>query len=96
MLLKKYIKRHIYSPPSPIDQALNQLVKGCELAMHGALLLTIENEKLRTENQRQKRKRAQKRSYLAKGGILTGAKAQYLIKTQQESRTEAVASILGE
>jgi hypothetical protein len=56
----------------------------------------IENEKLRTKNQRQKRKRVQKRSYLARGGILTVAKAQSLIETERESRTEAVASVLGE
>ena len=60
------------------------------MAMHSAVLLVTENEKLRTKNQRQKRKRAQKRSYLAKGGILTGITAQTLIQNRESSHTEAV------
>jgi len=58
--------------------------------MHSAVLLTNENEKLRIENQRQKRKRAKWRLYISKGGILTGAEAQSLIEKEQESRTEVV------
>ena len=45
-LIKSYIKRHTHTPPSPTEQALNQLVKGCELAMHSAVILASENEKL--------------------------------------------------
>jgi hypothetical protein len=73
-LLKRYLKRRTHSPPSPTEQALGQLVKGCEMAMSSAVLLASENEKLRMENQRQKRKRAQKRTYIARGGVLSGAK----------------------
>ena len=51
-LIRRYLKRRIYSPPSPIEQALSQLVKGCEMAMLSAVLLASENEKLRIENQR--------------------------------------------
>ena len=43
------------------------------MAMSSAMLLANENEKLRMENQRQKRKRAKKRTYIAKGGVLSGA-----------------------
>jgi len=50
VLLKRYIKRRIYSPLSPTEQALNQLVKGCEIAMLSTILLASENEKLRIEN----------------------------------------------
>jgi hypothetical protein len=51
-LLKRYLRRRIYSLPSPTGQALGQLVKGCEMAMLSAVLLASENEKLRIENQR--------------------------------------------
>jgi len=95
-LLKQHLKRRTQSPPSPTDQALNQLVKGCQLAMHSALILAHENGKLREENHRQKRKRAQRRSYLTKGGILTGAEAQSLIENERISRTEAEARDRGE
>ena len=43
------------------------------MTMSSAVLLASENEKLRMENQRQKRKRAQKRTYIARGGVLSGA-----------------------
>ena len=39
-----YIKRRTTSPLSPTDTALNQLIKGCELVIHSAVLLTKENE----------------------------------------------------
>jgi hypothetical protein len=57
--------------PTPTNRALNQLVKGCQLAMNSAVLLAEENRQLRHENQRQKKKRAKKRAFIATGGILT-------------------------
>jgi hypothetical protein len=57
--------------PTLTNRALNQIVKGCQLAMNSAVLLAEENRQLRAENQRQKKKRAQKRAYIAKGGVLT-------------------------
>ena len=51
--------------------ALDQLVKGCQLAMHNAVLLAAENKQLRDENSRQKRKRAQKKKFIATRGVLT-------------------------
>jgi hypothetical protein len=69
--IKDYIKRRTKSPPSPTNLALNQLVKGCRIAMNSAVLLAEENRQLRAENQRQKKKRAKKRAYIATGGVLT-------------------------
>ena len=89
-LIKQYLKRRTQCPPSPTERALNQIVKGCELAMHGAVLLANENEKLRVENQRQKRKRVQKRSLIAKGGILSSAEAQNLIEKGEDSQMQVV------
>ena len=63
----------MHSLPSPTEQALSQLVKGCEMAMLSAVLLASENKKLYMENQRQKRKRGKKCTYIARGGILLGA-----------------------
>src|SRR5436305_13455632 len=68
--IKDYIKRRTRSPPSPTDLALNQLVKGCQMAMNSVVLLAKENRQLRIENQRQKKKRAKNRSYIAIGGVL--------------------------
>jgi hypothetical protein len=41
------------------------------MAMHNAVLLAEENKQLRTANERQKKKRALRRSYVASGGVLT-------------------------
>ena len=41
------------------------------MAMHSAVLLAEENKQLQTANERQKRKRARRRTYIAIGGILT-------------------------
>ena len=69
--IKHYIRRRTTSPPSPTDVALDQLVKGCQLAMHNAVLLAEENKQLQAANERQKRKRKKKREYIATGGVLT-------------------------
>ena len=42
------------SPSSPTKQALGQLVKGCHLAMHNAILLADEDTALRLANQKQR------------------------------------------
>jgi hypothetical protein len=57
--------------PTPTNRALDQLVKGCQLAMNSAVLLAEENRQLRGENQRQKKKRAKRRAFIATGGVLT-------------------------
>ena len=41
------------------------------MAMNSAVLLAEENRQLQSENKRQKRKRAQKKAYIARGGVLT-------------------------
>ena len=56
---------------SPSDQAFTQLLKGFETAVHERAILLAENVVLRTENQRQKRKRAQRRQTVATGGTLS-------------------------
>jgi hypothetical protein len=89
-LIKQHLRCRTQSPPSPTEQALNQLVKGCQMAMHNAVLLASQNKKLFTENQRQKRKRAQRRSYIAREGVLTGGEAQNLIEIGNNGGTAAV------
>jgi hypothetical protein len=58
--------------------------------MHSAILLAGENERLTAENGRQKRKRAQKRSYIARGGIYTAAEALELANNQLREQAEAI------
>jgi len=61
---------------SPSDPAFTQLLKGFESVVHERAILLAENAVLRTENQRQKRKRAQRRQTVATGGTLSVQNAQ--------------------
>ena len=90
-MLKRYLKRRTYSPLSLIEQALSQLVKGCEIAIVSAVLLISENKKLRIENERQKKKRAKKRTYIARGGVLSGAEGASRAQAAQEGAVERAA-----
>ena len=95
VLLRCYLKQRTHSPLSPTGQALSQLAKGCEIAMSSAVLLASENEKLCMENRRQKKKKAQRRTYIARGGVLSGAEgashAQDAQEVAQEGAAEAAA-----
>jgi hypothetical protein len=66
-----FVQRRTAGSTSPTDRAVQQLIKGCQMAMHSAVLLADENKKLRAANERQKKKRAARRSYITKGGVLT-------------------------
>jgi hypothetical protein len=59
------------------------------MAMHSAVLLTKQNELLLAENRRQKAKRAKRRTYIARGGIFTGAEAQELVEKANNNHIEA-------
>jgi hypothetical protein len=80
---------------SPTDRALQKIAKGCHMAMHNAVLLSKENSQLRAENQRQKRKRAQRRAFIQTGGTMTigegisRTEAHLEGQAQQEVRQEA-------
>jgi len=69
--IKDYLRCRTKSPPSPTEAALNQLVKGCEIAMNSTILLAEENRQLRAINAKQVKKRAKRRTYIAIGGVLT-------------------------
>jgi hypothetical protein len=51
--------------------------------MQSATILAEENVKLRASNQRQKRKRQQRRQYIARGGALQAQEGQALVMEAQ-------------
>jgi hypothetical protein len=68
--IKALIKKRSQSPPTPTDRALNQLIKGCELAMNSAIFLAHENSALRAENEKKRQKRARTNRWVSnQGGI---------------------------
>jgi len=66
------------------------------MAMSSAVLLASENEKLYMENQRQKRKRAQRRTYIARGGVLSGAEGASRAQAAQGGAAEGAAEVAAE
>lgn len=83
--VRRLLKRRTVSPPTPTKQALELLIKGCQMAMHSAVLLTQENKELHTANQKQRRTRDKVRSYVADRGVLTGEEGLRLIQSQKRA-----------
>jgi 7-keto-8-aminopelargonate synthetase-like enzyme len=54
--VKKQLKHRSQSPLTPSELAIQQLIKGCEMAMHSAALLAKENRDLRAANEKEKQK----------------------------------------
>ena len=51
-IIQKHLQCRTKSPSSPTNQAFNQLVKGCQIAIRNATLLASKNDILRTANQK--------------------------------------------
>jgi hypothetical protein len=74
-LLENVLQRHSQSPTEP----LSKVIKGCQLAMTGAVLLAQENIQLRATNKYLQQKKRRRRRHLQTGGVLEVQEAQQLI-----------------
>jgi len=54
--IKALLKQHMQSSPSPTNAALDQLIKGCQLAINNAAILAKKNYDLQAINKKQKQK----------------------------------------
>jgi hypothetical protein len=87
------IRYRTQSSPSPAVQAVSQLAKGCQMAMQSVTLLAAENKKLRAINEKVKKKRQKKKSYVGKGGVLSAREvqeAQREVENRGETEIEVV------
>ena len=66
------------------------------MAILSAVLLASENEKLCLENQRQKRKRAKKCMYIARGGVLLGVEGASHAQAAQKGAVEGARQRLSD
>ena len=91
-IIKQLLRQHIYSPPSPSKVALNQLIKGCEIAMNSAVLLAKDNQDLCAvyEKQLQKGIRSKKQIAIKEGLSILFRRGQDLL--QSENQADEVAS----
>ena len=60
------------------------------------MLLASKNERLYIENQRQKRKRVKRRTYIARGGVLSGAEGAFYAQAGQIGVAEGAAEAAAE
>ena len=60
------------------------------------MLLASKNKKLHIENQRQKKKRVEKRTYIARGGVLSGAEGASCAQAAREGVVERAAEAAAE
>lgn len=88
--VEELLQRRPQNRGSPVSLAINQLIKGCQMAMHSAALLADENTQLRSEHQRRKRKREQRREYISDGGALSVAEGTARVKRRREAEEEQV------
>ena len=92
--IKKLLKRHSNSPPTPTKSAMNQLVKGCQMAMNSATILAKENHDLQAANERQQQKRKQSNRQIAYTGGLSVQEAHGIIQSENNAQ-EASTTIPG-
>jgi hypothetical protein len=88
--IKGYIRHRTQGSSSPTNQALNQLVKGCQMAMQSAALLAAENKELRAANEKQKRKQGRGRTYIGQEDALTIKKGMNRVRMMNEGGREMV------
>jgi hypothetical protein len=69
--IKALLRLRSQSPPSLSNRAINQLIKGCELALQNAIILAKENSELRAANEKQKQKRTRSTRQIAHEGDLS-------------------------
>jgi hypothetical protein len=89
-LIRGLLQRQSQSPSS---LALQQLVKGCQLAMSSAALLATENSDLRVTNDRRLRKRLVRKQLRTTSNVLLAQQAQEMI---QGARSRVVAPVAPE
>lgn len=82
--IKTLIKRRSQSSPTPTKRALNQLIKGCELAMNSAIFLAHENSTLRAENEKKKQKRSRTTRWIENTGGISVAEATQALQAPPE------------
>ena len=67
------------SPPSPLNSAINQVLKACQITMQSAAFLEKEVSDLRAANEKQKQKRTRSRRQIPAEEGLSVQEASQLI-----------------
>jgi hypothetical protein len=69
--IKALLRTRLRSPPSPLNSAINQVLKACQITMQSAALLEKEVSDLRAKNEKKKQKRTRSiRTIVHEGDLL--------------------------
>ena len=83
--IKALLRIRSRSPPSPLNSAINQVLKACQMTMQSAALLEREVRDLRGENEKKKQKRARSGKHLYAESGLSVQEASALITQPVEA-----------
>jgi hypothetical protein len=81
--IKALLKQRSKSPPSPLNSAINQVLKACQITMQSAAILEKEVSDLRAENEKKKRKKARSTRQIAREEGLSVSEALELIQVEE-------------
>jgi len=87
-LLKARIAAQLDTSPTPINEVIDQLVKGANVVMHTAALLRAEVKELQAANAMKKRRQRKRKKRIQESGVLTVREGQDI--TQQAAVDEQI------
>lgn len=82
--IKKLLRHRTQSPPSPTKTALNQLVKGFEIALNGAAILAKENQDLRAAHEKKLQKSKRSKAQIASAEGLSIEEGHALVQNRNQ------------
>lgn len=86
---KRILRQRTQGPPSPMDGVINRVVKGCEILMDSAILLSEEVQDLRAAHEKTLQKRNRSKRQMARTGVLSIQEVIELMQQRNEvQRTE--------
>jgi len=88
--IKALLKQRSKSPPSPLNSAINQVLKACQITMQSAAILEKEVSDLRAENEKKKRKKTRsKRQIPLKEGLSVSEASTLIAQPEQAVLAQA-------
>ncbi|ODM14863.1 hypothetical protein SI65_09615 [Aspergillus cristatus] len=92
--VKKLLRQHSNSPPTPAKAAMDQVFRSCQMAMNNVAILAKENHDLRAANEKQQQKRKHSHRQIAYKGGLSIQEAQGIIQSENDAQ-EASTTVPG-
>jgi hypothetical protein len=83
--IKALLKQRSQSPPSPLNSAINQVLKACQITMQSAAILEKEVGELRAENEKKKQKRTRSTKQIPSEEGLSVLEASTLIAQPEQA-----------